>query len=66
MASLTPSSVLGVPPLGNIPNRGGTDPHGQGRDQLEVPTVATTFLEQGLLVDTCGGGPCQTLPPPPG
>jgi hypothetical protein len=53
-----------APPLGNVPNRAGTDPHGQGRDQLEVLTVATTFLEQGRLVDTCGGGPCQTLPPP--
>jgi hypothetical protein len=39
-------------------------PQGQGRDQLEVLTVATAFLEQGRLVDTCGGGPCQTLPPP--
>jgi hypothetical protein len=53
-----------APPLGNVPNRAGTDPHGQGRDQLEVLTLATTFLEQGRLVDTCGGGPCQTLPPP--
>jgi hypothetical protein len=53
-----------APPLDNIPNRAGTDPHGQGRDQLEVLTLATTFLEQGHLVDTCAGGPCQTLPPP--
>jgi hypothetical protein len=29
-----------------------------------VLTLAATFLEQGRLVDTCGGGPCQTLPPP--
>ncbi len=53
-----------APPLENVPNRAGTDPHGQGRDQLEVLTVASTFLEQGVLVDTCAGGPCQTLPPP--
>jgi hypothetical protein len=53
-----------APPLENVPNRAGTDPHGQGRDQVEVLTLATTFLEQGRLVDTCGGGPCQTLPPP--
>jgi hypothetical protein len=53
-----------APPLGNVPNRAGTDPHGLGRDQSEVLTLATTFLEQGRLVDTCGGGPCQTLPPP--
>jgi hypothetical protein len=53
-----------APPLENVPNRAGTDPHGQGRDQVEVLTLATTFLEQGRLVDTCAGGPCQTLPPP--
>jgi hypothetical protein len=53
-----------APPLGNLPNRAGADPHGQGRDQLEVLTLASTFLEQGELVDTCGGGPCQTEPPP--
>ncbi len=53
-----------APPLENVPNRAGTDPHGQGRDQLEVLTVATTFLERGKLVDTCAGGPCRTLPPP--
>jgi hypothetical protein len=53
-----------APPLGNVPNRAGADPHGQGRDQLDVLTLAATFLEQGRLVDTCGGGPCQTLPPP--
>ena len=51
-----------APPTENVPNRAGTDPHGQGRDQLEVLTVAAEFLENGTLVDTCGGGPCQTLP----
>ncbi|HET6663548.1 MAG TPA: hypothetical protein VFG94_04790, partial [Acidimicrobiales bacterium] len=44
-----------APPLDNLPNRAGADPHGQGRDQLEVLTLASTFLEQGELVDTCGG-----------
>jgi len=51
-----------TPPTGNVPNRAGDDPHGKGRDQLEVLTVALSFLEQGTLVDTCAGGPCQTLP----
>ena len=51
-----------TPPTGNVPNRAGDDPHGKGRDQLEVLTAALTFLEQGTLVDTCAGGPCQTLP----
>jgi hypothetical protein len=51
-----------APPVGNVPNRAGDDPHGMGRGQLEVLTVATRFLDEGTLVDTCGGGPCQTLP----
>jgi hypothetical protein len=53
-----------APPLGNVPNRAGTDPHGLGRGQLDVLTVAVSFLDQGTLVDTCGGGPCQGVPPP--
>jgi hypothetical protein len=51
-----------APPLGNVPNRAGEDPHGMGRGQAEVLTVAWEFLVNGHLVDTCGGGPCQTLP----
>jgi hypothetical protein len=53
-----------APPTANVPNRAGEDPHGMGRSQLEVLTLAMAFLERGELVDTCGGGPCQTLPPP--
>ena len=49
-----------TPPVGNVPNRAGEDPHGMGRDQLEVLTLAQAFLERGELVDTCAGGPCQT------
>ncbi len=51
-----------APPLGNVPNRAGEDPHGMGRGQADVLTVATAFLDAGTLTDTCGGGPCQTLP----
>jgi hypothetical protein len=51
-----------TPPVENVPNRAGEDPHGMGRDQLEVLNLAKAFLEQGRLVDTCAGGPCQTLP----
>ena len=51
-----------APPLGNVPNRAGEDPHGMGRGQVDVLTVATMFLDKGSLTDTCGGGPCQTLP----
>ncbi|HEY3142420.1 MAG TPA: hypothetical protein VGJ86_14880 [Acidimicrobiales bacterium] len=53
-----------APPTGNVPNRAGEDPHGKGRSQDEVLALARAFLEQGHLVDTCNGGPCQTLPPP--
>ncbi|HEX6567808.1 MAG TPA: hypothetical protein VF015_01525 [Acidimicrobiales bacterium] len=52
-----------APPLGNVPNRAGDDPHGMGRSLPEVLTVARAFLDEGTLVDTCGGGPCRTLPP---
>lgn len=51
-----------APPLGNVPNRAGEDPHGMGRGQLDVLTMTWAFLDEGTLVDTCGGGPCQTLP----
>ena len=50
-----------APPVENVPNRAGDDPHGLGRGQVDVLTVATTFLDEGTLVDTCGGAPCQTL-----
>ncbi|HEY8524864.1 MAG TPA: hypothetical protein VIL48_07885 [Acidimicrobiales bacterium] len=49
-----------APPVENVPNRAGEDPHGMGRDQPEVLEMTTAFLERGVLVDTCGGGPCQT------
>jgi hypothetical protein len=54
-----------APPTGNVPNRGGEDPHGKGRDQDEVLEVSTLFLNDGVLVDTCAGAPCRT-PAAPG
>jgi hypothetical protein len=51
-----------APPVGNVPNRAGEDPHGMGRSRVDVLTVAMTFLDEGTLVDTCGGGPCRTVP----
>jgi hypothetical protein len=50
-----------APPTTNEPNRAGEDPHGQGRDRPDVLTLATSFLDHGTLVDTCGGGPCRTV-----
>lgn len=49
-----------APPLGNEPNRAGEDPHGMGRDHPAVLELTRAFLEEGLLVDTCGGAPCTT------
>jgi len=49
-----------APPVGNVPNRSGEDPHGMGRDQDEVLALALAFLEQGQLIDTCAAAPCQT------
>jgi hypothetical protein len=51
-----------APPTGNVPNRAGEDPHGMGRDRPDVLAMSTTFLADGTLVDTCGGGPCHTPP----
>jgi hypothetical protein len=54
-----------APPVENVPNRTGEDPHGMGRNPPdEVLELSTTFLEDGVLVDTCGGGPCRTRMPP--
>jgi hypothetical protein len=58
-----------APPVENVPNRAGGDPHGEGRSPSDdVLDLSTTFLEEGVLVDTCGGGPCRTGQPiaPPG
>jgi len=52
-----------APPTENQPNRAGDDPHGLGRGQVDILTLATSFLDEGALVDVCGGEPCQTLPP---
>jgi hypothetical protein len=51
-----------APPVENVPNRAGEDPHNwAGRTPPdEVLELATTFLDDGALVDTCGGGPCYT------
>lgn len=51
-----------APPTENVPNRAGEDPHGKGRDQADVLEMVRAFLEEGRFVDTCGDGPCQTLP----
>jgi len=51
-----------TPPIGNLPNRAGEDPHGKGSGEPRVLVMTSEFLRSGRLVDVCGGGPCQTLP----
>jgi hypothetical protein len=55
-----------APPVENVPNRAGQDPHnGVGRNPPpELLELSTTFLDDGVLIDTCGGGPCRTETPP--
>ncbi len=60
----TPSNgLLGtdVPPLGNLANESGDDPHGLPRQQPEEQQMVSDFLSpdaQSHITDTCNGGPC--------
>jgi len=49
-----------APPTANVPPREGDDPHGEGRDEPGVVAMAAAFLNEGRLIDVCGGGPCQS------
>jgi hypothetical protein len=57
-----------APPVDNVPNRAGEDPHNMGRNLPDdVLQLSTTFLNTGALADTCGGSPCrEPLGPVPG
>jgi hypothetical protein len=47
------------PPLQNVPNRGGEDPHGDPRADPAARRQKSEFLKtDGRVVDVCGGGPC--------
>ena len=55
--------VLGtdVPPLGNVPNTSGKDPHGLPRAQAEEQQMVSDFLRPNAasaITDTCGGSAC--------
>jgi hypothetical protein len=55
--------VLGtdVPPLGNIPNESGKDPHGLPRAQPQEQQMVSDFLRPdagSAITDTCGGLAC--------
>jgi hypothetical protein len=49
------------PPVENVPNRAGRDPHGRGRDDPAVLQMVSRFLTTGELIDVCGAGqPCRS------
>ena len=48
--------ATGAPPIVNLPNRVGTDPHGLGGRELRLGIQVAYFFE-GVLPDVCGG-PC--------
>jgi hypothetical protein len=48
-----------APPLENVPNRGGDDPHGHPRAEASTRVQKSEFLKiDGRVVDVCGGSPC--------
>jgi len=46
------------PPVENLPNRSGDDPHDNVRAMPAARLQKAAFLIYGLIVDACGGGPC--------
>ena len=47
------------PPLENLPNRDGVDPHGpDGSETIEGQAQIAHFLRNGQVIDTCGAHPC--------
>jgi hypothetical protein len=46
------------PPVENVPNRSGDDPHDNVRAMPAARLQKAAFLINGLIVDACGGGPC--------
>jgi hypothetical protein len=63
---MNPGEVLGTdpPPIPNIPNRSGVDPHGEPRDTPAEQQMVSDFLRpdaQSQITDTCNGGPCYSL-----
>ena len=58
--SADPADLLGTdpPPLENVPNRSGEDPHGLPRSTLEEQQMVSDFLRpnaQSQITDTCTG-----------
>ena len=50
-------------PTTNTPNRAGPDPHGSPRKTPAAQLQKSEHLRiGGAVIDTCGGGPCHSLP----
>jgi hypothetical protein len=47
-----------APPVENLPNRSGDDPHDNVRAMPAARVQKATFLVNGLIIDVCGGRPC--------
>ena len=56
-------SVVGPPPLENVPNASGRDPHEDPRRTAAARQQKADFLRSdGKVVDVCGGAPCVAAP----
>ena len=56
-----PGQTIGVPPppIENVPNREGEDPHGAPRGAPDALRMVSQFLRpQGAITDVCAGHPC--------
>jgi hypothetical protein len=56
-----PAETIGVPPppLENVPNRGGEDPHGAPRGAPSALQLKSDFLApDGAVTNACGDSPC--------
>ncbi len=51
-----------APPLTNIPNQAGADPHGVPRAQPSVQRQGATFLLDDLIINPCGTVACTAVP----
>ncbi|MBN1530151.1 MAG: hypothetical protein JW895_13915 [Thermoleophilaceae bacterium] len=50
-----------LPPVLNLPNRGGLDPHAFPRNTVAARAQKSAFLAPGgAVIDVCGGRPCRT------
>ncbi|WP_421120306.1 hypothetical protein ACE2AJ_03000 [Aquihabitans daechungensis] len=48
-----------APPVENVPNRAGDDPHGKLANVPEALALVLSFVTEGTITDVCGDGPCQ-------